>query len=338
MARIVCFGEMLLRLGAPGHEPLLRSPVLEASFGGAEANVALAAAGLGLHASMVTVLPDNPIGDACVGELRRHGVGIEGVVRQPGRMGLYFLTRGALLRPAEVTYDRAGSAFAAADPGMYDWRSLLSGADWLHVSGITAALGEPATRALLAVTETANELGVAVSFDCNYRPSLWRGRERQAASVLRELAGRARLLFANAHDASLLFDVGSTAAKEPAEALSAAATAAFAACAGLAFVASTNRVVRGPDQHDLIGHVADRHGAASSRSLAVERVVDRIGSGDAYAAGVIYGISQGFERARIAEFAVTLAALKHGMPGDFILARADDVWMAMEGGQRDVRR
>ena len=337
MQRIVCFGEMMLRLSAPGCEPLLRSPSLEANFGGAEANVAVALAGLGLSTSMVTVLPDNPIGDACVGELRRHGVDVQDLIRQPGRMGLYFLARGALLRPAEVIYDRAGSAFAAADPGTYDWRSLLSEAGWLHVSGISAALGEASERALLAATDTANELGVAVSFDCNYRPSLWRGREQQAARALRELASRAQLLLANAHDARLLFDVD-TAGKEPPEAFRIAAAAAFAACPGLQFVAATDRVVHGPGHHDLTGHLADRSGAASSRTLALEQVVDRIGGGDAYAAGVIYGISQRLDRARIAEFAVTLAALKHGMPGDFIVARAADVWSAMESGPRDLRR
>ena len=337
MPRIVCFGEMLLRLGAPGHEPLLRSPALQASFGGAEANVAFALAGLGLRSSMVTVLPANPIGDACAGELRRYGVGVEGVIRHPGRMGLYFLSRGALLRPAEVIYDRAGSAFAAAEPVVYDWRSLLSAADWLHVSGISAALGEPCARALLAATETANALGVSVSLDCNFRPSLWQGREREAARVLRELAGRAQLLFANVHDTGLLFDVDAVD-KDPADAFRIASAAAFAACPGLRFVAATDRVVHGPQHHDLTGRLADREGTASSRTLALTPVVDRIGGGDAYAAGVIYGIAKHLERARIVEFAVTLAALKHGTPGDFIVTRADEVWSAIEPGQRDVRR
>jgi 2-dehydro-3-deoxygluconokinase len=337
MQRVVCFGEMMLRLSAPGCEPLLRSPSLEANFGGAEANVAVALAGLGLSTSMVTVLPDNPIGDACVGELRRHGVDVQDLIRQPGRMGLYFLTRGALLRPAEVIYDRAGSAFAAADPGAYDWRSLLSEADWLHVSGITAALGEASEQALRAATATANELGVAISFDCNYRPSLWGGREQQAARVLRELAGRAQLLLGNLHDARLLFDID-TAGKEPAEAFRVASAAAFAACPGLKFMAATDRVVHGADHHDLTAHFADRDGVASTRTLPLAQLVDRIGGGDAFAAGVIYGVTQRLGRARIAEFAVTLAALKHGIPGDFIVARAADVWSAIEGGQRDVRR
>ena len=252
-------------------------------------------------------------------------------------MGLYFLARGALLRPAEVIYDRSGSAFAAAEPAEYDWRSLLSGADWLHVSGIGAALGEPCARALLAATETANSLGVAVSLDCNFRPSLWQGREREGARVLRELAGRAQLLFANVHDAGLLFDADA-AGKDPAEAFRIGSAAAFAACPELKFVAATDRVVHGPQHHDLTGRLADRDGTDSSRTLALTPVVDRIGGGDAYAAGVIYGIAQRLERTRIAEFAVTLAALKHGTPGDFVVARADEVWSAIEPGQRDVRR
>ena len=337
MQRIVCYGEMLLRLGAPGHEPFLRSPTFEAGFGGAEANVAIALSGLGLNTSMVSVLPDNPIGDACVRELRRYGVGVDAVFRQPGRMALYFLARGALLRPTEVVYDRGGSAFASADPGTYDWRSLLSGATCLHVSGISAALGERSARTLLAAMDAANELGVMLSFDCNFRPSLWREREQEAGRVLRELAGRAQLLLGGAHDARLLFGID-TAGMGAAEAFRTASAAVFAACPALEFMAGTDRVVHGPDRHDLTAHIADRNGAASTRTLALTQLVDRIGSGDAFAAGVIYAIGQRLDRAQIADFAVTLAALKHGTPGDFIFARPGDVWSAMEPGPSDVRR
>ena len=246
------------------------SPALEANFGGAEGNVAVALAGLGLDTCMVTVLPDNPIGDACLRELRRHGVGVDAVDRQPGRMGLYFLARGALLRPTEVVYDRLGSAFASADPRTYDWRSLLSGAAWLHVSGISAALGDRSARSLLAAMDAANELNVMVSFDCNFRPSLWREREREAGRVLRELAARAQLLLASLHDAKLLFDIDTTG-MEAREAFRTASAAAFAACSGLQFMAATDRVVHGPDHHDLTGHLADRNGVAMDHFRAGRR-------------------------------------------------------------------
>jgi 2-dehydro-3-deoxygluconokinase len=337
MKRIVGFGEMLLRLGARGHEPLLHGTALEAGFGGAEANVAWALAGLGLEASMVTVLPDNPLGDACAGELRRHGVGTTGVIRQTGRMGLYFLTRGATLRPAQVVYDRAGSAFALADPQLHDWSSQLTGAGWLHVSGITPALSSAAEHAVVAALDAAGKLGVAVSFDCNYRPSLWHGREREAVRVLRDLASRSRLLFASRHDVELLFAVDCTKVST-ADGLERAASAAFAACPELELLATTDRVVHGPDHHDLTGYLADRKGVTTSRTVSLQPIVDRIGAGDAYAAGILYGLSRQFDRARTVEFAITLAALKHGVPGDFIIMSADDVASAMTPGARDVRR
>jgi 2-dehydro-3-deoxygluconokinase len=337
MASIVCFGEMLLRLGAPGSEPLLRAATLETGFGGAEANVACALAGLGLDSSMVTVLPDNALGDACLGELRRCGVGTSGVIRQPGRMGLYFLTRGATVRPAQVLYDRAHSAFSTADPRLFDWPALLNGAAWIHVSGITPALSSAAGRAVVEALETARRLGVGISFDCNFRPSLWQGRQHDAVRMLRDLASRATLLFAGTHDADLLFDAG-CANSATIEGLERAATAAFAACPNLELIATTDRVVHGPDHHDLTGYLVDHNGIAMSRTVRLQPIVDRIGAGDAYAAGILYGLSQGFDRAQTAEFAITLAALKHGWPGDFIVMPADDVAGAIESGARDVRR
>jgi len=343
MTRVVCFGEMLLRLGAPGHEPLLRSAAFETSFGGAEANVALALAGLGLDASVVTVLPANPVGDACLGELRRYGVRVEGVRRAPGRMGLYYLTRGATLRPLQVTYDREGSAFAQLDPNQYDWRTLLAGADWLHVSGITPALGAGCELAMQAALAAAIELNVRISFDCNYRPSLWRGRETEAVQHLRSIALQAHVLFAGVQDAKTLFDadIGDASGED---AFIATAGAAFAACERLQFVAGTERVVHDPGHHDLTGYLADRTGVSTSRTQHLVNVVDRIGGGDAFAAGVIYGIElmngqQGaLGRLRAVEFATALAALKHGVPGDFIVTSADDVWNGLDAERHDVRR
>src|SRR5262245_44558601 len=250
MTRVVCFGEMLLRLGATGHEPLFRSGTLETSFGGAEANVALALAGLGLDASIVTALPANPVGDACLGELRRHGVRTDSVRRVPGRMGLYFLTRGATLRPAQITYDRSASAFALLDPQQYDWPALLAGADWLHVSGITPALSAECEQAVESALATAAELKVRISFDCNYRPSLWQGREAHAQQSLRSIANQAQLLFAGARDAKALFDaeIGDASGED---AFLITANTAFAAWDRLEFVAGTERVVHGPGHHDL---------------------------------------------------------------------------------------
>jgi 2-dehydro-3-deoxygluconokinase len=334
---IVTFGELLLRLAAPGPGPLLRTSLLETGFGGAEANVAWALAGLGLDARMITVLPENELGDACVADLRRHGVDVEGVLRQPGRMGLYFLARGATLRPARVVYDREGSAFAAADPASYDWHKLLSGARRLHVSGITPALSDRSATALFAALASAAGLGVPVSFDCNFRPSLWRGRESAAAETLRRIATHADLLFGGAVDVAMLTGTEPSSAGAP-EAFAAAVAGAFVRFPKLRRVAATARTVHGADHHELTGLLADRDGVVVSRTHVLRPIVDRIGAGDAYAAGTIYGLASGFEAPRIVEFAAALAAIKHGVPGDFVTVTPDDVWSALETGSGDVRR
>ena len=169
-SRIVCFGEVLLRLAAPRGELLRETRELRVYVGGAEANVAIALAHLGHASALITVLPEDALGALCASELRRHGVDSSGVCTVPGRMGLYFLERGAGHRPGRVLYDREHSAFSQAMPDGVAWAAALQGAAWLHVSGITAALGVEAARALIAGVEAARERGIRVSFDCNYRP------------------------------------------------------------------------------------------------------------------------------------------------------------------------
>ena len=335
MKRIVCLGEVLLRLGAPGHEPLLRSPRLETSIGGAEANVAIALASLGVDTALVSTLPANPLGDACLGELRRHGVDASGVARAPGRLGLYFLTHGAMLRASTVVYDRAGSTFAEADPALYDWSRFLTGASWLHVTGITLALGPRCEQAVAAALRAALASGVQVSFDCNFRPSLWAGREPEARRLLAATARQADLLFANSADAELMFGLD-TKTRRGAERVRAAAAGLFAECPRLRWLAGTNRVVHGADRHELSGYLADHGNLVESDTHALDGIVDRIGAGDAYAAGVLYGLTQGLDPQACVTFATALAALKHSVPGDFISVAAKDVYTATAAG--DVRR
>jgi 2-dehydro-3-deoxygluconokinase len=337
MKPIVCFGEMLLRLAAPGQEPLLRSPWLEVAAGGAEANVARALAGFGLTSSMVTTLPDGPLGDACVAELRSHGVDTSHVLRRPGRMGLYFLTRGALMRPPRVTYDRAGSAFAVAGREGYDWTALLEGAGWLHLSGITPALSEAAARAVDDALDAAETLGVAISFDCNFRPSLWRGREAEAVGAIRSIARRATLLFAGVHDVRMLY--GEDFSSLPASSgFALAAKVLFGDSSSLRHVATTARTAHSVEHHELTGLLADCDDTATSRVFQLNGIVDRIGSGDAYAAGLLYALHEGLELEQTVEFAAAACALKHGVPGDCSVVPAEEVWDVVRTHDRDVVR
>jgi len=337
MKRIVCFGEMMLRLGPRDAAPVLRTPVLEGYVGGAEANVAVSLACLGQRASMVTVVPDNPLGDACIGELRRHGVTTGAVRRSADRLGLYLLIPGGPLRPAQVFYDRAHSGFALAPASDYDWPSLLQGADWLHVSGITAALGAAPLAALREAIAVAGRLGVRVSFDCNFRATLWRGREGDATAVLADLTRHADLLFAGVRDVAALFGPD-YADRPPSAGFALAADTLFAACPKLQWLGTTHREVRASDEHALTGMFADRGGASVSEPYVIRPVVDRIGSGDAYAAGLLHGLCEGADRASAVQFAAAAAALKHGVRGDFNPSTAADVRRLVENDGLDLQR
>lgn len=332
--KFAAFGEVMLRLSAPGREALLRSATLETFFGGAEANVAAGLATLGHDARVITALPENAIGDACVGELRRAGLDTRPVLRSPGRMGLYFHTSGAMRRPAEIIYDRAGSAFALTPPDHWDWQRALDGVNWLHLSGITPALGQGPASAALGAARQARANGARVSFDFNYRPALWGGREAEAASVLRELAAHVTVLFASAGDLARI--VAFEAAGEPETDFDRAASAAFGAFPDLTYIASTFRQSRGTLDQTLHARLASRTESVSAGPEPLEGIVERIGGGDAFAAGLIDAIARGEAAQTALGDALTFMAIKHSMPGDLCAVRRSDIGAWREG--RDLKR
>ncbi|WP_343226218.1 sugar kinase [Lysobacter sp. 5GHs7-4] len=336
--RIVCFGELLLRLGAPGHERLLQSPALQVHVGGAEANVAVALSRYGHDAAMVGRVADNTLGAAAVAELRRQGVDTRAVEAAPGRMGLYFLETGAGHRPSSVLYDRADSAFARADADAYDWPALLAGADWLHLSGVTPALGQACADTAIAAARAARSAGVRVSFDGNFRGKLWQAWDGDAAGILRELMAQADWLFADHRDIAVA--LGYQAEAEHAEArFDAAARAAFAAFPQLRRVASTVRVQHSVDRQSLAALSLDRDGfVARTPVCELSAIVDRIGTGDAFAAGVLHGALVGLDAQDSLQFGWGAACLKHSVPGDFALFDAQDVQAFVAQDGYHVRR
>lgn len=335
--RVVCFGELLLRLAPPGRELLLQSPHVEARFGGAEANVAASLAVLGHASAMVTALPDHAVGRAAAGELRRHGVDTAGVRHAPGRMGLYFFTPGAMQRPAEVIYDRAGSVFAATPAAAWDWPRLLDGAAWLHLSGINLALGGAPAQAALEAVRAAQAADVRISFDCNYRSTLWGARHAEAPALLAEAAAAAELVFGNERDIGLILGVDSDA--PPAEErFHRAAEAAFAAWPRLARLAATTRGQRSADEQTLSGQLALRTATLCTAPRPLSGIVDRIGSGDAFAAGLLHGLLRGMDDRDALEFALAAACLKHSVPGDVNLLGEREVLALLAGGGFEVRR
>ena len=338
---IVCFGELLLRLSAPGRELLLQSPSLDVRVGGAEANVAVSLARFGHAAELLGTVADNALGDAALGELRRHGVRVERMRRAPGRMGLYFLAQGAGLRPGEVLYDRAGSAFATTPAQAYDWPRLLQHARLFHVSGVTPALGQATADAAIDAARAAREAGALVSFDGNFRAKLWAAWDGDPASILHALIGEAALAFADHRDiAVVLGDAGSDdAGGEPAARFAAAAARAFNAFPRLQRIATTVRTQHNVDDHGLGALMATRDGAlhaAPTRTL--HGIVDRIGAGDAFAAGVLHGLLTGMHDGDSLAFGLAAACLKHSQPGDFHLSCVDDVQALVRNDRLDVKR
>jgi len=335
---VVCFGELLLRLGAPGKQLLLQSPCLEVHAGGAEANVAVSLARLGHRASMVGVVADNALGESAVGELRRHGVDTRAIGKAAGRMGLYFLTPGAIQRPSEVLYDRADSAFARHGGGEHDWPDLLQGADWLHVSGVSPALGPLAADRTLQALQAARAAGVKVSFDGNFRPKLWEAWQGDAASILRSIMAEVDLLFASHRDIQVVLGQSFTQESSQ-ERFLAGAHAAFSAFPNLQRMAATHRVQHSVDHHSLSAIDARRDGSSHVTPVyELASIVDRIGTGDAFAAGVLHGEITGMDDAQGLHFGLAAACLKHSLPGDFNLVGVAEIDALLGEGGFDVRR
>jgi len=339
MSRVVCFGELLLRMGAPGRQLLLQVPQLEVHVGGAEANVGVSLAHFGHDVAMASTVADNPLGAHALAELRRHGVCTRGVRMQAdARMGLYFLTTGAVQRASEVVYDRAGSAFALSTSTDYDWNALLDGADWLHLSGVSPALGADVAQATLAAARAARERGVRVSFDGNFRPKLWQRWGGDAKAILRELFAQADIVFADHRDIEVV--LGQPFAQDDVVArVEAAAAAAFAAFPQLRWMACTQRQALSVDHHALGALLLGRDGSRAQAPVRqLQGIVDRIGGGDAFAAGILHGIMSGFDADATVRFGLAAGSLKHSIPGDFNPVSEADV-LALVGEERfDVRR
>jgi 2-dehydro-3-deoxygluconokinase len=333
--KVVCFGELLVRLATPGRELLLQSGSLDICIGGAEANVAVGLACLGHETAMVSRVPDNALGRAAVQHLRGHGVTTEGVGTGSGRMGLYFLSQGAGLRPSSILYDRENSAFALAGPGEFDWDLLLEGAELLHLSGITPALGPRSAEAALAAAEAARSKGVRISFDGNYRAQLWQRWDGDANAILSELVAKADILFGNHRDISLL--LGSDFGGEGAERRREAAVAAFDAFPNLQLIASTARQIEECDRHRIAARMDSRDTAFQTEEVIVAGIVDRIGAGDAFAAGVLHGMLTGQDLKTTARSGLALTCLKHSLPGDAGLFDQSDIDTFLSG-EMDVRR
>lgn len=342
MAKYVTFGEIMLRLKPPGVERFFQSPVLEATFGGGEANVATALARFGCETAYVSVIPPNPIGDACVAELRRQGVDTSLVVRKGSRLGVYFLEAGASQRPSVVIYDRAGSAIAEARRGDIDWDRAFAEASWFHITGITPAISLSASELSIEAVKKAKEKGLTVSCDLNYRKNLWK-YGRTAPEVMGELMAFVDVAVANEEDCQKALGIPLAADVEAGELepgqYRALCEKVLAAYPSLKQIAITLRESRSADDNGWSAVLHTGKDFLLSRRYDIRNIVDRVGSGDAFAAGLIYGLASLTTPQEALEFAVACSCLKHSIPGDLPLLTVLEVKALMGGsGSGRVQR
>jgi len=340
--RIVTFGEIMLRLAPPGYERFLQTPKFVATFGGAEANVAVALASFGLPASFVTVLPDNAIADTALAEMRRFGVDTSHVVRATGRLGVYYLEAGASQRPSRIVYDREHSAMALAQAGDIPWQSVLEGARWFHISGITPALSSSAADLALESVHKARDAGLTVSCDLNYRKNLWKWG-KPARDVMPEFLKLTDVLIANEEDIQTALglevevDVQSGQLdRGQYEKLTGRVRSAYP---NLHALAITLRESVSASHNRWSACLHDGKHFLTSHRYDITHIVDRVGAGDCFAAGLIFGMLGGLASQETLEFAVAASCLKHSIPGDFSrLSVAEVNALLKEGGSGRVQR
>ncbi|MDD5483031.1 MAG: sugar kinase [Kiritimatiellae bacterium] len=337
--RVITFGEIMLRLKSPGFERLFQSPVLEATFGGGEANVAVSLANFGLNAAFVTVLPKNEIGESCIAELRRFGVDTSLIARGAGRLGIYFLETGANQRGSKVVYDREGSAIALAKPGAIDWEKTFAGANWFHITGITPAISQSAADLALEAVKAAKQNGLTVSCDFNYRGKLWK-YGKTAPEIMTGLVKHVDIGIANEEDCQKSLGIKSGVKVEKGKLnidmyreLTEKVLSAFP---NLKSIAITLRSSHSADQNGWAACLNDRKNFILSRQYEITDIVDRVGGGDSFAGGLIYALIAGKTPEDALNFAVAASCLKHSIPGDFNRATAKEV-EALSGGDASGR-
>lgn len=338
MATVVTFGEIMLRLKPPHVLRLGQSPDLEATFGGGEANVAVSLARFGHHARFVSAIPANPVGDWCVQSLRGHGVDVGHLLRRGERLGIYFLEAGASQRASTVTYDRAGSAISQVGPGQIDWSTTLTGATWFHTTGITPALSASCAAATAEALRAAKAAGCRTSLDLNYRKKLW--SKAKAQEVMSGLMGQVDIVIANEEDCESVFGIraGGTAVASghlERERYLDVAGQMLTRFPAVQQVAITLRESLSASRNGWSGVLIDRQGHAFARRYELD-VVDRVGGGDSFAAGLIHALGSGLPRQPAIEWAVAASALKHSIVGDLNLVSTAEV-EALVGGDGSGR-
>jgi len=336
MKKYFTFGEIMLRLKPPHCERFFQSPLLEATFGGGEANVAVGLARFGLNVAYVSVIPNNPIGDACLGELRRQGVDTTFIVRKGDRLGIYFLEAGANQRPSKVIYDRSHSAIAEAKPGDINWDRAFNGASWFHITGITPAISLSASELSLEAVKKAREKGIIVSCDLNFRGKLWK-YGKSAPEVMTELVKYADIVIGNEEDCQkslgVKIDVDIESGSLQTEKYRELTDKILSLHPNIKKIAITLRESYSANHNGWSAILNNREEFFVSKKYEIHNIVDRVGAGDTFAAGLIYGLNNLNNDEEALEFAVAASCLMHSIPGDLPLLSLEEVNSLAEGSE-----
>ena len=337
MSKVVTFGEIMLRLATPEHLRFRQARSFNATFGGGEANVAVSLANYGIDVDYVTRLPQNDLGAACAAELRSFGVGTSNIVYGGERLGIYYLETGAVARPSKVVYDRVHSSAATVERGMIDWEQVLAGADWFHWTGITPAISASAAEVCLDACRAANSLGVKVSCDLNYRKNLWK-YGKTAAEVMPALVECCDVILGNEEDAEKVFgikpegfDAASTQGEVDAAAFRSVCSQLMARFPRAKKVVITLRGSINADHNTWGGVLFDGETLYRSPRYDITDIVDRVGGGDSFMGGLIYGLLTYDDDQRALNFAAAASALKHTIYGDFNMVSVAEVENLMKG-------
>ena len=338
--KVVTLGEIMMRLSTPGHERFVQSDSFDVTYGGGEANVAVALSNYGLNGVFVTKVPDNALGQAAINHIRRYGVDTQFIVRGGARLGIYFLETGASMRASQVIYDRAGASVAEMDISEFDFDKILEGASWFHTTGITPALSDKAAALTEAALKAAKAKGITTSIDLNYRKKLW--SKEKAREVMTRLCQYVDVCIGNEEDAdtTLGFKAKGTDVTKGELNLDGYKDVfqQMKEKFGFKYIASTLRESHSASDNGWSALVYDGTEFYHTKSYEV-RIVDRVGSGDSFASGFIYGLVTGMPMADAAEFGVAASALKHTIPGDLNHATLNDVKELMKGdGSGRVQR
>lgn len=335
--RVVTFGEVMGRFSAPGYSMLTQASCFEVGFAGSEANVAVSLANYGMEVDYFTSLPDNPIADRCIRELRGFGVGVDRIVRTGERLGIMYQETGSNNRPSRVFYDRAGSAFATLNPNGVDWHRILEGATWLHWSGITPALSDSSARLCSNALRTASEQGITISCDINFRRNLWR-YGKKANEVMPFLLEHCDVIIGNEEDCGEVlgispqdFDVEHTGGQiDPYrfESVCQRVMQRFPRCTK---VALTLREAINANHNTWGAVLYDGFTLLCSPRYDITDIVDRVGAGDSFSAGLIFGLLVGYNPYRALEFATAASCLKHTIRGDYNMVSVADIQRLMQG-------